>query len=114
MIGTPRYWREGGRDTVTGADLNLLHNIIKESDVVLPWTVGRYQTVDQARIDARVNVKADVAWCNQNHVTLMPVIFPGFSWHNLQASIENPDHPGPYDQIPRKQNGVVFLQDQGV
>ena len=34
----------------------------------------------------------------------MPVIFPGFSWHNLQKSGENPDHPGPYNQIPRKQN----------
>lgn len=43
----------------------------------------------------------------------MPVIFPGFSWHNLQVSGENPDHPGPYDQIPRRQNGTYFLQDQG-
>lgn len=86
MLGVPRYWRDGGKDAVSGGDLNLLHNVIKTADVVSPWTVGRYATVDQARIDARVMVKADVAWCNANHVTLMPVIFPGFSWHNLQVS----------------------------
>ncbi len=41
----------------------------------------------------------------------MPVIWPGFSWHNLQTSVGG--NPGPYDQIPRKQNGVYFLAAQG-
>lgn len=71
---------------MTGSDLNLLHNIITQSDVVSPWTVGRYNTVSTAQIDARINVKADNDWCNQHNLTLMPVIFPGFSWHNLQVS----------------------------
>ncbi len=109
MLGVPRYWREGGKDAVTGTDLKLLHNIILKADVVNPWAVGRYATIEQARTDARLEVKADLAWCNQNKLALMPVIFPGFSWHNLQVSGENPDHPGPYNQIPRKQNGQYFL-----
>lgn len=60
MLGTPRYWRQGGKDAVTGNDLNLLHNIITQADVVSPWTVGRYSTISTAQIDARVNVKLDV------------------------------------------------------
>ncbi len=45
MVGVPRYWREGGRDAVTGDQLALLHSIIKTVDVVNPWTVGRYGTI---------------------------------------------------------------------
>ncbi len=109
MLGTPRYWREGGRDAVIGGDLEILHNIIQKVDVVSPWTVGRYSTIAGAQNDARVNVKADIAWCNQRSLLLMPVIWPGFSWHNLQASGENPSNPGPYDQIPRKQGNTYLL-----
>jgi hypothetical protein len=56
------------------------------ADVVSPWAVGRYSTIAGAQNDARVYVKADLAWCSQKGLTLMPVIFPGFSWHNLQVS----------------------------
>lgn len=113
MIGTPRYWREGGGDAVIGADLKMLHNILMKSDVISPWTVGRYGTILEARNDAKIHVKADLTWCAQNKLTLMPVIFPGFSWHNLQVTIHQPN-PGPYNQIPRKQGGLYFLREQGV
>lgn len=45
MLGVPRYWREGGRDAVTGDNLNLLHSLILKADVVNPWAVGRYSTI---------------------------------------------------------------------
>lgn len=45
MLGVPRYWRDGGRDAVTGNDLILLHNLIISADVVSPWAVGRYSTI---------------------------------------------------------------------
>jgi hypothetical protein len=109
MLGVPRYWRDGGKDAVTGEDLKLLHSLIVKADVVSPWTVGRYDSISGAKVDALANVASDLQWCKNNKVTLMPVIFPGFSWHNLQVSGENPSHPGPYDQIPRKQNGLYFL-----
>ena len=49
MIGVPTYWREGGRDAVTGDELKELHDIIMEADVVSPWTVGRYNTPKTAQ-----------------------------------------------------------------
>lgn len=57
MLGVPRYWREGGRDAVTGDDLKTLHSLISKVEVISPWAVGRFSTIDQARIDARINVK---------------------------------------------------------
>ena len=44
MVGVPTYWRNGGSDAVTGDQLKLLHEIIQITDVVSPWTVGRYGT----------------------------------------------------------------------
>ena len=79
------------------------------ADVVSPWSVGRYSTPQAAYEYARDTLKLDLEWCRSNKVELLPVIFPGFSWHNLQVSGENPDHPGPYNQIPRLQNGKYML-----
>ncbi|MBI1374103.1 MAG: xylosidase/arabinosidase [Phycisphaera sp.] len=90
MLGVPSYWREGGRDAVNDA---LLHEIIKQADVISPWTVGRYQTPAQAQRHAEKVWRADRAWCDERGVDFMPVAFPGFSWHNL--------HGGRLDQIPR-------------
>ena len=58
-------------------------------------------------------MKLDLQWCHSHNVELLPVIFPGFSWHNLQVSGENPSNPGPYNQIPRRQNGTYMLEAQG-
>ena len=49
MVGVPTYWREGGRDAVTGDDLELLHDILMMADVVSPWTVGRYRNPKAAQ-----------------------------------------------------------------
>ena len=76
--------------------------------------MGRYSDFNGAENYARVVIKQDLDWCKTNGKELMPVIFPGFSWHNLQKSGENPDKPGPYNQIPRKQNGGYFLEKQGI
>lgn len=48
MLGVSRFWREGSKDTVTGAQLQLLHNIIRKSDIVQPWSVGRYNNIATA------------------------------------------------------------------
>ena len=86
MVGVPKNWREGGQDAVTGADLDLLHEIITNSHIVSPWTVGRYSNLNGAKIYSQITMKNDLSWCSSYGIELMPVIFPGFSWHNLQAS----------------------------
>jgi hypothetical protein len=79
LVGVPTYFRELGSDCVKDS---LLHEIIRMADIVLPWMVGRF---DEKNYDAfKENVAKDVVWCKQNHVDYAPVVWPGFSWHNLR------------------------------
>ena len=86
MLGVPKNWRQGGGDAVINQQLEELHKIILKSHIVSPWTVGRYSDLNGATIYSRIFMKSDLDWCSKNNIELMPVIFPGFSWHNLQVS----------------------------
>jgi hypothetical protein len=72
-------------------------------DVVQPWTVGRYGNLDAAERWKSSHLVPDEKLLAQNHQLYMPVIFPGFSWHNL-------NHGSPENQIPRL--GGEFLWKQ--
>jgi hypothetical protein len=99
MGGVPTYWR-----TLTGdAQSNpAWSNSFRAFDIISPWSVGRY--ANNAGADTfRVTVTApDLADCTANGIAYLPVIFPGFSWTNLNS--------GPYNQIPR--NGGNFYWRQ--
>jgi hypothetical protein len=79
MLGVPTYWRTLERDTVND---KTLHELILQADIVSPWTVGRYTTPEQADSYARKTLAPDIAWCKENRKEYLPVVFPGFSWHN--------------------------------
>jgi hypothetical protein len=83
MVGVPTYWREQKRDSVTDS---LLHEVIKKADIVSPWLVGRYRDIKSAQFNIRNTTSEDIAWCTANGLDYMRVIFPGFSWHNLQRT----------------------------
>ncbi len=55
--------------------------------------VGRYATTNQADSFKQNVIVPDVAEATANGRDYMPVIFPGFSWTNLNG--------GPLNQIPR-------------
>jgi len=101
LVGVPTGWRTGDRDAV--ADPQLIE-IAALSQVVSPWTVGRYRTPDEATRHADRDWAADLAWCRARGIEYLPVIFPGFSWHNLKG--------GPLDQIPRRRG--EFFERQAV
>jgi len=101
MVGVPTGWRTGDRDAVADP---LLREIAAAAAVVSPWTVGRYRTPDEAAHHATSDWAADLAWCRERTIDYLPVIFPGFSWHNL--------HDGPLDQIPRR--GGEFFERQAL
>ena len=63
-------------------------------DIVQPWTVGRYNSLEAADHCKTAHLEPDLALTVRNHQLYMPVIFPGFSWHNLNAK-------SPANQIPR-------------
>lgn len=99
MVGVPTYWREQKTDTVSDP---ALHDVIAAADIVSPWTVGRYQTPDQATGHVEKNVKPDMAWCTEHHIAYLPVVFPGFSWHNMYGA--------PLNAIPRRRGQFFWTQ----
>jgi hypothetical protein len=100
MGGTPSGWGSLSGDSVTDTEWA---GVYAQLDIVQPWTVGRYATLDQADAWMLTHLVPDVALTKKNHQLYMPVIFPGFSWHNL-----NRDKPE--NQIPRL--GGEFLWRQ--
>lgn len=99
MIGVPTYWRELKNDALADP---MLHEVVRLADVVSPWTVGRYRTPEEVRRHEEELLKPDLAWCAKAGVDYLPVVFPGFSWHNMNG--------GPLDQIPRRKGGFLWSQ----
>ncbi len=106
MLGVPAYWRTLDRDSISDPRL---HELIARADVVSPWTVGRYATT-QGVIEHGERVwTADREWCRERNRQFLPVIFPGFSWHNLQKSRRR---EAALNAIPRA--GGKFLWSQAM
>ena len=101
MLGVPFGFRELGRDSTSDEHL---HKIIKLADIVSPWSVGRYNHVDFQSGKHVVNLVEDRRWCEKNGLEYLPVIYPGFSWHNMNGD--------KLDAIPRR--GGSFYWDQFV
>ena len=83
MLGVPTYWREQKNDTLADP---ALHEIMAMADIISPWTVGRYRTPEEAERHAEKLVRPDIAWCAGRNLDYLPVVFPGFSWHNMYGS----------------------------
>ena len=82
MLGVPSWWREGKRDAVPDPELQ---KIIELADIVSPWTVGRYRKPAEVKKHAETVWAPDVAWCKKRQLDFLPVVYPGFSWHNLKG-----------------------------
>lgn len=104
MLGVPTYWRSLERDAT---DDKKLHSIISQADIVSPWTVGRYATPRQAGKHAETVMLQDIEWCKNKKLDYLPVIFPGFSWQNLQ---KNHGKDVKLDQIPRLKGEFLWSQ----
>ena len=89
--GVPTHWRTLNHDAQTNA---AWASVFRSFDVISPWSVGRFD--DNAGADSfRQNVIApDLAEATKAGRDYMPVVFPGFSWHNLNG--------GKLNQIPRR------------
>jgi len=100
MLGVPTYWRTLERDCVTD---KTMHDLILKADIVSPWTVGRYSTPEQAVQYAAKTLSADLAWCRERGKEYLPVVFPGFSWHNMKPEAK-------LNQIPRLGGRFLWTQ----
>jgi hypothetical protein len=99
MLGVPTYWREQKADTVTDPQL---HDLLACADVISPWTVGRYHTPAQAEHYAQTVMKPDIEWCAAHKLDFLPVVFPGFSWHNMYGAA--------LDAVPRLRGQLFWTE----
>ena len=102
MLGVPTGWRRQDRDAIPDKQL---HEVLKLADVLSPWTVGRYRNPEEVALHMKKNWQPDNRWCNQHQLDYMPVVYPGFSWHNL--------HGGELNSIPRQQGKFLWSQIVG-
>lgn len=100
MIGIPSGWRELTRDAAPDP---ALHEVLKLADVISPWTPGRYRNPQEAARHANKFWKPDADWCREQSLDYLPVVFPGFSWHNMKPE-------APLDQIPRLKGEFLWSQ----
>ncbi len=99
MLGTSSYWHRG---TGEAQAFGSWEKVYKRAAIISPWAVGRFS--DAAGFNLMKNMMLeDMDWCKTHKVLYAPVVFPGFSWHNLQLN----NSVRPYDQIPR-QGGKFF------
>jgi glycoprotein endo-alpha-1,2-mannosidase len=101
LLGVPTQWRELKGDAIT--DPQLLE-VCKKADIIQPWFVGRFNEEKVPIMMERI--KADLAWCKANRLDFVPVIYPGFSWHNMKSN-------SPFDQIPRNRGQFFWKQLSG-
>jgi len=105
MGGVPYYWRTGDRDSDPGWT-----QVYGSFDVLSPWAVGRYS--DQNGFTNLMNQVEipDVNYIKQQgwNTGYAPVIFPGFSWANLQNT------PSDYNSIPRQGGSFFCFQANGI
>jgi len=107
MLGVPTAFRELNNDCIHDP---YLHTLIKQADMVMPWTVQRFSPLLQNDMDRyRDQVIGDIDWCQRNHVEYVPCVCPGFSWHNL-SRYAFPDDVKPVGSIPREGGRFYWQQ----
>jgi len=100
LLGVPSGWRLLKGDALPDP---ALHATLLKADIISPWTVGRYNSPAGAERHAAQHWTPDVQWCRQHGKDYLPVVFPGFSWHNMYPN-------SPLDQIPRLKGEFLWRQ----
>ena len=59
---------------------------MKSANVIFPWFVGRYGTIEDYKNHRKPIIEADIQWCKQNGVHYAPHCFPGGSDLNMHPN----------------------------
>jgi len=86
MLGVPYYWREQIRDATDDPEL---HSVLQMADVISPWSVGRYRNGAHETEEILLHQRADREWCEKHKIDYLPVLYPGFSWKNMEGDESN-------------------------
>ncbi len=101
MGGVPTQWRTLKGDSQTNTAWAAVY---RSFDIISPWSVGRYGNISEIDAFRQNQIQPDLVETRAKGIDYMPVIFPGFSWTNLNQ--------GPFNQIPR--NGGSFYWRQAL
>lgn len=104
LAGVPAYWRTLQADSSSSPEWREIYG---QFDVLSPWTVGRFANSRDAGAFARTVMAEDILATRKSGQGYLPVIFPGFSWHNLKLGA------APLDQIPRQCGAFYSAQVAG-
>jgi hypothetical protein len=100
--GVPSRWRSLTRDSQPDQGWA---GVYRTFDVLSPWTVGRFANDRQTDLFYKNEVEPDLRESRRLRIDYMPVVFPGFSWHNMR-----PD--APFNRIPRRGGRFYWRQVQ--
>lgn len=95
--GLPTHWRKSEGDSLPGFE-----EAYSALDMVSPWTVGRFRTVDEAEKHYTKVILPDMEYCAEKGLDYMPVIYPGFAWSNWNGGEPN--------MISRQQGKFLWTQ----
>jgi len=96
MGGTPFNWRDSSGDSKPN-----FQGVYEKLDLISPWSVGRYDSMARFnQLHKKVQIP-DKRLTDSRKQGYAPVMWPGFSWSNLQKD------PSLFNQIPR-QGGDFF------
>ena len=107
-----RFFKSAGCTVMGGVPINwradpTWRDVFLTFDVISPWAVGAFKTDAQADT-YRINcIKPDLDAAQQAGREYMPVIFPGFSWHNLMATRNESAN---LNHIPRRGGAFYWRQ----
>lgn len=68
--------------------------LVKSVDIIFPWFVGRYGTIEEYNQNRRSIVESDIKWCKTNNVIYAPHCFPGSSDRNMHPNNGSGDRLG--------------------
>jgi hypothetical protein len=99
MLGIATGWRRQDRDALEHPEL---HEMLLLADVLSPWSVGRFRDLPGVARHAERYWAPDIAWSREHKIDYLPVVFPGFSWHNMKGA--------ELGQIPRLKGKFLWSQ----
>ena len=99
MLGVPFGWREQVRDSIKD---ERFHEVLRLADIISPWSIGRYHAVKLKTGQFVANQVEDRLWCERYDLEYLPVLYPGFSWHNMTGQA--------LDAIPRRKGRFFWNQ----
>ncbi|GAB5592775.1 hypothetical protein Unana1_07682 [Umbelopsis nana] len=105
-LNVVNYLKDQGAYVIVGSKLQWINSTdyleaFAAADMLQPWNVGAFNTIQDVKNNMNVQAN-DTKWLKEHNTAYQPVVFPGFSWHNLKD--------GPENQIPRLHGEFMWQQ----